>query len=198
MELEIKGVRVRVSFLFAGLIALYLILMPGAESAFFLLAITLHETGHLLVLAAFGKPPAAVELCPFGIRITRRGAIMPPLRELAALAAGPLANLLSAALFFLASSAAGLGELVLAARINLLVAAFNLIPAGSLDGGNMLRCLLERAFLPRTARAVGIAVGCAFLLPLLAVGAVLLVCSPHRPSLLVTALYLAVTLLKDT
>ena len=197
MELEIKGVRVRVSFLFVSMAALYILLTPAAVSAFFLLAITAHETGHLIAMFSLGEPPASIELRSFGIRITRRSPLIPPRRELVILAAGPAVNLLLSALFFLASRMPGAEPLLTASSINLLVALFNLFPTGCLDGGGLMRCLLGIALSPGAARRVYLAVAWLFLLPLAAFGAYLLIVPPHSPSLLITAVYLTVTLLRD-
>ncbi len=197
MEFMIKGVRVRISFLFVSLTALYILLAPAVWPAFFLLAVAAHETAHLIVLFAFGEPPASIELRSFGIKIARRGEMLSTRRELVALASGPLANLTLSALFFLVSHLSGLTPLLAAARINLLVAAFNLFPAGHLDGGNILRCLLELSLPPNSARRAYFVAAWLFLLPLAVLGAVLLAAPPHSPSLLLTSAYLAFTLLRD-
>jgi len=196
MSFAVKGVRIHVSFLFVSLIALYILFTPAAESAFFLLAVSLHELGHLLALFAFGAPPSGVELRSFGIRIVRRGMPLTAGRELIVLLAGPCVNLLLAALFF-AASLAGLEALRSPALMNLMLALFNLFPVGCLDGGGILRCLLELRLSPRAADVVCLAVAIAFLLPLLVVGTLLLLRPPHTPSLLVTAVYLTATLLRD-
>lgn len=95
----------------------------------------LHPFGSILLpiaLAAFGLPPIGWgRPLPFSaVRLGRR-------RSLLVLAAGPAANLVLAAV----GAVVGWREVVL---VNLALAAFNLMPIGSLDGGRLLRLALRK------------------------------------------------------
>lgn len=160
--------------------------------------VVLHELGHSLVAQQFGVKVHDITLWPIGG--VARLANMPkrPLAEFVITAAGPLVNLILALLFGVAAVAAigperlltiittgrgwfrlidaqnGTALLLLLTLQNLLLAAFNLIPAFPLDGGRLLRSFLA-ALLPfraatRAASFVGqglaiVLVGLGFLLP---------------------------------
>ena len=93
-----------------------------------------HELGHYLALRAVGND---VRL----LRLTGIGAEMLPLRpmsygqEFFAVAAGPLTNLLLAAV-----SAQWEGG-ALFSGLNLVLGSFNLLPISRLDGGRLIKCL---------------------------------------------------------
>lgn len=113
--------------------------------------VLLHELGHALMARRFGVRTRDIILLPFGgvARLQR----MPekPSQEMLVAIAGPLVNVAIAALLAavligtghppsIANFSGGLIESLLA--VNLLMIAFNLIPAFPMDGGRVLRALL--------------------------------------------------------
>lgn len=99
-----------------------------------LIACTLHELGHLLVLSCMGVRVRGVSLTVVGAEIQ----LKTPLsygQELLAAMAGPLVNGILAVCF---------AQWSLFAGINLLLAGFNLLPVGGLDGGRVLCCALAQ------------------------------------------------------
>jgi Zn-dependent protease/predicted transcriptional regulator len=131
--------------------------------------VLLHEFGHALAARAFGIPTPDITLLPIGgvARLQR----MPdkPWQELIVAIAGPLVNVVIAALLilFLGRPAdlehveqvqqPGVGMLAKLASVNVMLVLFNLIPAFPMDGGRVLRSLLVMT-LPY-ARATQIAAG---------------------------------------
>lgn len=158
--------------------------------------VVVHELAHAVVARAEGVRVDEIDLLPFG-GVSRLDRIPEDWREESAIAvAGPLA-----------SAGLGLAALALAAALrlpvlpidllagpllvrlgwaNLVLAAFNLVPAFPMDGGRVLRALLERSRpreratqaavrVSRALAAVFIAVGLLSNLWLVVIGAFVLV-----------------------
>ena len=115
----------------------------------FLAAVVLHEAGHLAAARLLGIPVRRGGGSIGGLRLVFDFSRTGYLREAAVHLAGPLAGLLGAAT---ASRVPGLGTF---GGISLLCAAVNLLPCEGLDGGGILRCLLNRS--PAGIHADGIA-----------------------------------------
>ncbi|MFA5561154.1 MAG: hypothetical protein WDA00_00725 [Eubacteriales bacterium] len=114
-------------------------------------AVVLHECGHLLSFSLLGEPPPKIRGCPGGVRILSARSLSYR-KELLTALAGPTANLAAAALCLLFARQAE-GYLLLCATMQLLVAAGNLLPIQTLDGGRALSAVVsmktdaERAWL---------------------------------------------------
>ena len=121
--------------------------LTGALTALvFFLSILIHELGHSWVALRHGIPIRSITLFVFGgvAQISREPAS--PAAEFKIALAGPLTSLGLAALF----GAAGFvmrditlvaGAAFWLARVNLMVALFNLVPGFPLDGGRLLRAV---------------------------------------------------------
>ena len=129
--------------------------VPGVLFVIALFAcVLLHEFGHVLAARAFDIQTPDITLLPIGgvARLQR----MPdkPWQELIVAIAGPLVNVVIAAILilFLGSSAnveqlglvqhPGVEMLGKLASVNVMLVLFNLIPAFPMDGGRVLRALL--------------------------------------------------------
>ena len=110
----------------------------------FLLAATIHELGHLLVLHFMGTAPERLTLSACGAELTVRSELSFR-RELLLCLAGPAANLLTG----MGLSALGRWPLLLGASF--LLCAFNLLPLRPLDGGNALFAFLSLVCAPDRA-----------------------------------------------
>ena len=148
----------------------------AALMAALFVCVVLHELGHSLVARAFGLPVKEIVLLPIGgvARMDRNPE--KPVHELLISVAGPLVNVAIAGAL-LAAAGARLGPLDaagLVARlkgapsvdtalvwllsVNVMLFAFNMIPAFPMDGGRVLRALLWMAmgFGPATRIAAGV------------------------------------------
>jgi Zn-dependent protease len=177
---RIAGIEVRLHLtflLFLAWIGFSYYQLGGATAAtrgvVFLLAlfgcVLLHEFGHALAARGFGIRTPDITLLPIGgvARLQR----MPdnPWQELIVALAGPLVNVVIAAVLIFALgqhlqwehleglNQPGIAMLAKLASVNIGLVLFNLIPAFPMDGGRVLRALLALA-LPYS-RATHIAAG---------------------------------------
>jgi stage IV sporulation protein FB len=163
---RIAGIEVRIHVTFLLLLAFFAYqgyarvgtAQAALSSVGFILAlflcVLLHEFGHAFAAARYGIKTPDITLLPIGgvARLQR----MPdkPMQELVVALAGPLVNVVIAGALLLGLGLnAGLarwsdlenpsvGWLQKLAFVNVLLVAFNLIPAFPMDGGRVLRALL--------------------------------------------------------
>jgi Zn-dependent protease/CBS domain-containing protein len=120
--------------------------VKGVLAALLLFAsIAFHELGHSLVARRYGVAIESITLFIFGGVAQMKGEPPNPRAELRIALAGPLSSLLLSGVFFVLSVNTGGGVRPLFSylgRINLIIAAFNLVPGFPMDGGRALRSLL--------------------------------------------------------
>jgi Zn-dependent protease len=154
---------VNLSFLFLlGIVALTMGGLTGVAVVLLAFAsVVLHELGHALVARHLGVRVAGIELHFFGgaariVDVPRRAG-----DEIAIAAAGPAVSFALGGLALLLAGIGGAagGFFHLLGWINLVIGAFNLIPALPMDGGRILRALLARrtSYLRATELAVKVA-----------------------------------------
>jgi Zn-dependent protease/CBS domain-containing protein len=120
--------------------------MGLAGALLLFLSVLLHELSHSVVARSRGVEVQGITLFIFGGVAEMTTEARTPADELALTAAGPLASLLLAGAFGLIAQVAlglGLGPAATLAGVlsmlNLVLAAFNMVPAFPLDGGRILR-----------------------------------------------------------
>lgn len=145
----------------------------GAGVLFILLifvCVLLHELSHSLVARQYGVRTVSITLYPIGgIAVLDRPAS--PRKELWIALAGPAMNILIAGGLFAGLAAtrtrvgafhlgqSGSGLVVDLAWANLLLGAFNMIPAFPMDGGRVLRSLISRVTTEERATQIASRVG---------------------------------------
>jgi Zn-dependent protease len=151
--------------------ALYLLVALVAV-LLFLASLLAHEVGHSLVAARHGVQVRSITLWLFGGVARMEHDTHDPRAEVRIAATGPLVSVVLGIGFVLLAAAADVvvdSSLITAALawlgwINLLLAAFNLVPAFPLDGGRVLRGILwarghDRLRATETAARLGVAFG---------------------------------------
>ena len=112
-------------------------------------AMLLHEGGHILLYLLLLRRAPVLRLRLGGAALQWAALRAAPWQEVCILMAGPLANLLAAGGCALAVRHTARYALYFFGGANLLLAAFNLLPMGFLDGGRLLELLLSCFFAPR-------------------------------------------------
>lgn len=109
------------------------------------ISVLLHELSHSVVARGLGLPVHRIVLFPLG-GLSEIEPAPTPGRQLAVAAAGSVMNLVLAALGWCLAHVAPYGVTGVLLRqlvfVNLLLAAFNLLPGLPLDGGQMLRAVI--------------------------------------------------------
>src|SRR5690349_8165151 len=140
--------------------------------------VLLHEFGHIFTARAFGVTTPDVILLPIGGVARLERIPEEPWEEFLIAIAGPVVNVVIAALLVLLGGAhlnldqlttldiSGGGLIDRLAAVNLFLAVFNLIPAFPMDGGRVLRALLATrlGYVHATEIAAMVGQGVAFLL----------------------------------
>ena len=131
-------------------------------AALFFVSLLAHEASHAVVARHFGVGVQSITLWLFGGVALLEGEALTPGADFTIAAVGPGMSILLAAVFGalqVVLEHLGVRGLVVSVaswlwEINLLLAAFNLIPAAPLDGGRILRSGLWRAWRDRDRAAV--------------------------------------------
>lgn len=192
---RVMGVNLKVHYLFLFPLIAWAATGQLAEGLLAFLAVMLHELGHLTTARALGLTPKEVALLPFGgVATVEEDLGLDPEVEVRVAMAGPWVNIvIIGALLVWQASHGSSPVLNFFLETNIMLAAFNLLPALPLDGGRIFRAYLvrEHGFKAGTIRAARVSQACSFLL--LALGLGLLFISSQSPSLLVMAVFLYVS-----
>jgi Zn-dependent protease len=145
------GIPVRVHLALALLLLFVVIIAPPKLNVVQLVmtaimvfaSVLAHELGHALAAKRHGIETRSIVLHPLGGAAVLSERPKGARAELQIAFAGPLVSLLLSGLGFIGFALSGLEFFEHLAWPNLLIGAFNLLPAFPLDGGRMLRALLE-------------------------------------------------------
>jgi len=143
----VSGVEIHLNNAFLALLGLFFVAGVLGKGLIAFTVVLLHELAHVTVARRLGVHVSDVELLPFG-GVSHMGSevVFNPAREICVAAAGPATNLLLLGLG-IAMKNYGLWDDDLGSffiQCNLMVFAFNLLPALPLDGGRVFRAWLAR------------------------------------------------------
>jgi Zn-dependent protease len=142
----VLGFPVQINLSFILLLALVLVAWGGLPGVFIVClafgSVLLHELGHAVVARRLGVHVSGIELSFFGGAAKMVQMPRTAKHELAIAAAGPAVSLVLGGAGFGLAVLFGSPLLALIGWINLVIAAFNMIPALPMDGGRILRALL--------------------------------------------------------
>jgi Zn-dependent protease len=166
---KLFGIPVQINFSFLILAGIFAIArgLPGLLLLVVMFAsVLLHELGHSLVARRLGVPILGIDLHFFG-GAAKMGRMPSSAREEILIAgAGPLVSFALGVVGIVLLLITGWSGFTYLAGINLILGAFNLLPALPMDGGRIFRALLSRRMgrLRATAVAVKVARGIAIAL----------------------------------
>jgi stage IV sporulation protein FB len=190
---HVLGIDIRVHATFLVLVVLFALAYSGSDTPGVVAGLTwlvvifacvvVHELAHSLVARRRGGVVHEIVLLPIGGVSKLERLPESPADEFAVAIAGPIASLALATAAFAGSLTLGQALLPIdmfagpvlprIAWFNLLVGAFNLLPAFPLDGGRVFRALLERRTDLETATRRSARVGRVLAIVLIAVGILL-------------------------
>jgi len=185
---SVRGIDVRLHYTFLLLVAYFAIAYGsrwGVRGAWFgvaiiltvFLCIVLHELGHSIVAQNKGVHVSSITLFPFGGMAAMATIPEEPGDEFRIAISGPMVNFAIAIflhliiplkykvlmnLGFKISPTTLWGFLEHIKEVNLIIGAFNLIPAFPMDGGRILRALLARKMEYMQATRIAVVVGQSF------------------------------------
>lgn len=141
---RLLGISIRVHWALLALGGVSIVTGQGWPVVLAFLAVTAHEMAHVTVARSLGLDAMDIELMPFGGRTRMAGLeSREPSVEALVASAGPLSSSLLAALTVACRPFIPVNPTLadFFVNVNLGLALFNLLPAGSLDGGRIWRAL---------------------------------------------------------
>ncbi|MCI8361346.1 MAG: hypothetical protein HFE86_08440 [Clostridiales bacterium] len=190
MSFRLFGVSFEITVPFCLVLVFTLLTDRTGLMSYMLLAVLLHEGGHLLAMACCDALPKAVRLRAGRVSIEKSGRLLGRKEEAAVAAAGPLVNLLCAGAGLLVYTCWGGDPAALFGAVHMLFALFNLLPVTGLDGGTLCFLLVCSWWGEERARRFTRLLSWLFAAVVLLTG--LLLVLRGNPSLLFTGVYLLV------
>lgn len=195
MRFYCRGIQIKIGFLFFAVVCIMLCFDTQKTVGFAVLSALLHECGHLAALMIFKDEPQTVVLGLFGMQITRTtDTRLSFSEEIRTALAGPIVNLLLAAILEIGFVLFNAPKLRMLCAVNLLLGLFNLMPIMNLDGGRALYYALQIRFTESESERILKIVSVMVLVPMMAAGFYILLITGYNFSLLGAMCYLCALL----
>ncbi len=190
MIFKLFNIEFQISVPFAVMFAFLLVTDKTGLMSASLLAVVLHEIGHLIWMKKCRTAPKLVKMSLGGVLMV--GSAFCTAKESISIAlAGPIVNFLFTAVFYFFG--VYFDNVLLAAFgvVQFLVGAINLLPVKGLDGGTVLTVLLEKYCKRNVALIVKLVSFCVSV-GVLVLGIAVAVKNTSNPSLLLLGIYLII------
>ncbi len=195
MKFKILKTEITVSYLIICLASICIIAGIFDSFLYCLLAIIIHEAGHIILMCIFGYAPEKIRLSLFEISISdRKRQERKYIHNILIIFFGPFSNFICFILFYLLYLLCN-DFFLYPAAANLSVGLFNLLPVLSLDGGQLLYLILSRFISDTVSQRIVNITTFIIIFPLAFFGFILLFNSKHNFSLLIVCIYLVFSLL---
>lgn len=194
MFFKILNTKIRISYFFITLICFMLATDRTGYLIPCIIAIILHELGHLFTMWIFECAPKEINLVPTSIEIVRSFAIKPYGETIISLM-GPIVNLFIALIFYINYLYFKSNFLIVFSLLNFIIGIYNLLPVKSLDGGTVLfNCISKKHGLEVANKVLTIiTLICGFIILTLAI--FLLINGNFNPSIFIISIYILISAL---
>ena len=194
MTFKILNTKIHISFIFAALICFMLATDRTGYLIPCMIAIILHELGHLFAMWLFECTPREIKLIPTSIEIIR-GFSVKSYGETIISLMGPIVNLFLSLIFYINYLLYEKNSFIVFSLLNLIIGLFNLLPVKGLDGGTILfNIAAQKRNLETAARLLSI-ITLIFGFIILTFAFFLLFNGSFNPSIFIIAIYLLITAL---
>lgn len=194
MKLKIHNTEIIISYTLICFAAICVVCGVFKGFVWCLMAVLLHEIGHLIPMAIFGSLPDRVKISLFEISISDSKRLVRTTKQnIIIIFSGPFANFICFILFYLLYLICS-GIFLPLAIVNLFTGLFNMLPVLSLDGGQLLYILLCRHFDRYKAQRIVNIITFIFIFPIAVLGFMLLFSTKYNFSLLAVCVYLVLSL----
>ncbi len=189
LRFRIRGTTVCLSVWFFACLSVWTI-MGSSKVACTVLFLFAHEAGHLAAMLARGNQPAQITVVAGRFEIQPGTELVRRKDEYLILSAGCMVNFALALIFWTLQKP----EFCFS---NLALGCFNALPAGDLDGGKILRLVLESKTPARKAAILHGTVSFAISIMVMCVGFLVLLRNTLNPTVFLVGIYIFIASIKN-
>ena len=180
-----KSIKIGIGFLL--LLTLSVVTMGTVEAVLTVVAVLIHEFGHILAVALSGGRVKTVRAGVAGMELIYISGDLSYACDMLLATAGPAASFFAGMLCVTLGKYFGFSYSEFFAGINLIFCLFNLIPVSALDGGKILHAAVAAIFGPFFAERTRVCVDAAIISILFVGGIYVAIKFSHNPTLLICA-----------